>query len=68
MLNSKIDVSEYSITDDDLCARWNISKAVLQLNRHRGKSPPHLKLFWKVRYRLQDIEEFEQRCLKNTSA
>ena len=42
-----------------LARRWGLSPSTLERWRHKRKGPPHLKIGGRVRYRLQDIEDFE---------
>ncbi len=65
---NQLNVAEYTLTDDDLAARWGFKKTVLQVNRTRGKNPPYLKIFGKCRYRLADVEAFERAALRNKNA
>lgn len=65
---TKFDITEYTLTDHDLAARWGKKLSTIRCLRTRKKSPPYLKLHATVRYRLADIEAFEQSCLRNVVA
>lgn len=43
----------------ELGRRWNVSERTLEGWRWRGIGPKFLRLGGRIRYRLQDIEEFE---------
>lgn len=46
-----------------LATRWGISQASLERWRCEGIGPAYLKLKGLVRYRLCDIESYEESCL-----
>ncbi|BBE50934.1 hypothetical protein OYT1_ch1377 [Ferriphaselus amnicola] len=46
-----------------LATRWGISQASLERWRCEGIGPAYLKLKGVVRYRLRDIESYEESCL-----
>lgn len=46
-----------------LSTRWGISQASLERWRCEGIGPVYLKLKGVVRYRLRDIERYEESCL-----
>lgn len=46
-----------------LATRWGISEASLERWRCEGIGPAYLKLKGVVRYRLRDIESYEESCL-----
>lgn len=46
-----------------LGTRWGISQASLERWRCEGIGPAYLKLKGVVRYRLRDIESYEESCL-----
>ncbi len=50
-----------------LAARWQVAEASLERWRSTGIGPKFLKLPGKVRYRLDDVEAFEEACLKNAT-
>ncbi|CAG1020895.1 hypothetical protein MTYM_00612 [Methylococcales bacterium] len=51
------------LTQKQLAARWSISDASLERWRCDGIGPKFLKIQGHVRYRLVDIEEYEESCL-----
>lgn len=51
-----------------LATRWGISQASLERWRCEGIGPAYLKLKGLVRYRLCDIESYEESCLSTFSA
>lgn len=48
------------LTQHDVAFRWNMSARTLERWRWEGIGPAHLKIGRCVRYRLEDIEEYEQ--------
>ena len=55
------------ISQAQLAARWQVAEASLERWRSTGIGPKFLKLPGKVRYRLDDVEAFEEACLKNAT-
>lgn len=53
------------LTQVDLAARWNVSPRTLERWRWEGCGPPHLKIGSHVRYRLSDVEAFENGNLRD---
>lgn len=51
-----------------LATRWDISQATLERWRSEGMGPPYLKLAGAVRYRLIDIEAYEESCLLSSTS
>jgi predicted site-specific integrase-resolvase len=51
------------LNQKQLATRWAISEATLERWRSEGIGPVFLKLTGQVRYRLVDIEAFEESCL-----
>jgi predicted site-specific integrase-resolvase len=49
----------------ELADRWNISHRTLERWRWAGTGPRFVKFGGRVRYRLADIEEFEQEQLRH---
>ena len=48
------------LTQRELADRWNKSEATIERYRSDGVGPRFLKIGGAVRYRLEDIEAFEQ--------
>jgi hypothetical protein len=48
------------LTDAQLTVRWQLSRGTLANQRSQGRGPAYLKLAGRVRYRLSDIEAYEQ--------
>jgi hypothetical protein len=48
------------LTDAQLAVRWQLSRGTLANQRSQGRGPTYLKLAGRVRYRLSDIEAYEQ--------
>ena len=51
------------LTQRELANRWNKSEATIERYRSDGVGPKYLKIGGAVRYRLEDIEQFERACL-----
>jgi predicted DNA-binding transcriptional regulator AlpA len=54
-------------TQRELAKRWHKSEATIERYRSDGVGPKFLKIGGAVRYRLEDIEAFEQECLYSSS-
>jgi hypothetical protein len=48
------------LTDAQLAVRWQLSRGTLANQRSQGRGPAYLKLASRIRYRLSDIEAYEQ--------
>jgi hypothetical protein len=48
------------LTDAQLAVRWQLSRGTLANQRSQGRGPAYLKLAGRVRYRLSEIEAYEQ--------
>ena len=56
------------LTPEALAERWNVTPATLSQWRWNGRGPLFIKMNKGVRYRLSDIERFEeQHTCQNTS-
>ncbi len=51
-----------------LANRWSVSEATLERWRCSGIGPVFLKLRGRVVYRLEDIEAYEQACLRKSTS
>ena len=52
----------------ELAARWNISHRTLERWRWLGVGLPYIKVGGRIRYRLADIQAYEQKELARTGA
>ena len=59
--------SEGFITQSELANRWRISEATLERDRSLNKGCRYIKIGHLVRYRLVDIEAYENECTVETS-
>jgi hypothetical protein len=56
------------ITQIELAIRWSMNENTLRYWRWNGRGPKYIKIGRRVLYRLDDIEQFEQkRIWQNTS-
>ena len=55
------------LNQKQLAIRWAVSEATLERWRSLGIGPLFLKLSGQVRYRLVDIEVFEESCLASST-
>ncbi len=51
-----------------LANRWGVSEASLERWRSEGIGPVFLKLQGRVMYRLEDIEAYENECLRKSTS
>jgi hypothetical protein len=51
----------------DLSKRWKLAPKTLDRWRQRGVGPRFLKIGGHVMYRKEDIETYEEACLKSTT-
>ena len=52
----------------ELAARWNISHRTLERWRWSGEGPGYIKIGGRVVYPLQDVEAFEQKQRRESTA
>jgi predicted site-specific integrase-resolvase len=57
----------FHLNQKQLAIRWDVSEATLERWRSDGIGPVFLKLLGQVRYRLKDIEAFEESCLASST-
>ena len=57
----------FHLNQKQLAIRWDVSEATLERWRSDGIGPVFLKLLVQVRYRLKDIEAFEESCLASST-
>ena len=55
---------EKFLTEKDLAKRWKISHSSLQNQRWSKAGPPYFKIGRFVRYRLSDIEDYENKHMR----
>ena len=58
---------ERCMTQTELAERWRLSEATLERWRTESGGPLFLKLGNQVRYRLQDVEAFEEAALRGST-
>jgi len=51
-----------------LADRWDVSEATLERWRSEGIGPVFLKLQGQVRYRIEDVEDFESCSLRKSTS
>jgi len=61
-------VSVNHMNQRQLANRWGVSEATLERWRAEGFGPVFLKLRGRVMYRLEDIEAYEQGCLRKSTS
>ena len=59
--------TERCMTQTELAERWRLSEATLERWRTESGGPLFLKLGNQVRYRLQDVEAFEEAALRGST-
>lgn len=62
----KVNWHEDLVTQKDLAKRWKISEATLERDRSLGKGCRYIKIGHLVRYRLVDVEAYENECTVET--
>ena len=55
-------------TQTELAQRWRLSTATIERWRSDGVGPKFLKLRGGVRYRKEDVVEFEHTCLRQSTS
>ena len=60
-------MNERCMTQTELAERWRISEATLERWRTESNGPMFLKLGNQVRYRVQDVEAFEEVALRGST-
>ena len=56
------------INQQTLSERWQVSEATLERWRSIGVGPAFLKLQGRIVYREQDLEAYEEQCLRQSTA
>lgn len=62
-------MNEYQalMTQRELCNRWQVSEATLERWRSEGIGSIYVKLGGQVRYRREDVLEYEASCLRRST-
>lgn len=55
------------LTQTHLAKRWSVSEGTLERWRTEGIGPIFLKLKGQVRYRIRDVEQYEESCLSSST-
>jgi len=56
------------INQQTLAERWQVSETTLERWRSIGVGPAFLKLQGRIVYREQDLEAYEEQCLRQSTA
>lgn len=67
MVGMEIVTNEDYLTPDQLAQRWGITLASLAMQRHRKQGPAYQKFGKAVRYRVEDIEEYETTTARHST-
>lgn len=51
-----------------LADRWDLSEATLERWRSEGIGPVFMKLHGRVLYRAEDVDSYEQQCLRTSTS
>jgi DNA-binding XRE family transcriptional regulator len=57
-----MDKSEQLMTQEELAFRWQISEATLERERSMKRGCQYLKIGGLIRYKIQDVFEYENAC------
>jgi hypothetical protein len=61
-------MSEQLMTQEELAFRWKISEATLERDRSLKQGCRYLKIGGLIRYRMQDVLEYEDACIREPRA
>jgi len=61
-------MSEQLMTQEELAFRWKISEATLERERSLKRGVRYLKIGGLIRYRLQDVLDYENACTHEPKA
>ena len=61
-------MSEQLMTQEELAFRWKISEATLERDRSLKQGVRYLKIGGLIRYRPQDVLEYEEACMHEPKA
>ncbi len=56
------------LNQQSLAERWDLSEATLERWRSEGIGPVFMKLHGRVLYRTEDVESYEQQCLRTSTS
>ena len=56
-------MTEQLMTQEEVAFRWKISEATLERDRSLKKGARYLKIGGLIRYRLQDVLDYENACI-----
>jgi hypothetical protein len=57
-------MTEQLLTQEEVAFRWKISEATLERDRSLKKGCRYMKLGGLIRYRLQDVMDYEESCVQ----
>lgn len=55
------------VSQRELAYRWNTSEGTLERWRSEGIGPRFLKLHGQIRYRIEDVEQYELDCARKST-
>ena len=61
-------MNEQLMTQEELAFRWKISEATLERDRSLKQGGRYLKIGGLIRYRPQDVLEYEEACMHEPKA
>ena len=61
-------LAKRTLTDIDVAARLGVSRFTVRSCRIKGQGPRFMKMGRAVRYRTQDVDEYERQALVETQA
>jgi hypothetical protein len=61
-------MKEQLMTQEEVAFRWKISEATLERDRTMKKGCRYMKIGGLIRYRLSDVEAYENECTVDPSA
>ena len=61
-------MNEQLMTQEELAFRWKISEATLERDRSLKQGVRYLKIGGLIRYRPQDVLEYEEACMHEPKA
>ncbi len=56
------------LTQKKLAVRWDRSESALERWRSEGIGPVYLKVKGRVLYRIEDVEAFENECMRRSTS